>query len=55
MRTVRASYYTNLFSSAGPDLRSVGLWSRQQAMQQSYHLCCHAVGNMATDEGPDGV
>lgn len=43
------------FSSGGPDLSSVGLWSSEQTMQQSNNLSSHTVCNMATDEWPDGV
>lgn len=44
-----------LFSSASPDLSGVGLGGSEQAMQQSNNLSSHTVGNMTTDEWPDGV
>lgn len=50
--TINQRYYSYFFSSAGPDLRSVGLWGSEQAMQQSDNLSSHTVGNMATDEWP---
>lgn len=47
--------FAHFFSSCCPDLGCIGLWGHEQAVQQSNHLCRHAVCNVPADERPHWI